>query len=58
MDRNTEQQIAKIISIGVGCVIAYYVLLWVLPYLVVFLALCGAWYLWQEYERNNRRNGH
>jgi hypothetical protein len=58
MDRNTEQQIAKIIGIGVGCVIAYYVLMWVLPYIVTFLALCGAWYLWQEYERNNRRNRH
>ncbi len=58
MDRNTNQEIAKIIGIGVGCVVAYYVLMWVLPYLVIFLALCGAWYLWQEYERNNRRNRH
>jgi hypothetical protein len=29
-----------------------------LPYVELFLALCGAWYLYQEYERNNRSNRH
>jgi DNA polymerase III sliding clamp (beta) subunit (PCNA family) len=29
-----------------------------LPYIELFLALCGAWYLYQEYERNNRRDRH
>ena len=37
-------------AIAVGCVIAYYVLMWLLPYIVMFLALCGAWYLLQEYQ--------
>ena len=55
MDRNTEQQIIKIICFCVGCVIAFYVLMWVVPYLVIFLALCGAWYLWQEYQRDKRQ---
>jgi len=58
MDRNTQDPIAKFISIGIGCVIAYFVFMWLLPYITVFLALCGAWYLIQEYERNNRRNRH
>ena len=58
MDRQTQAQIAKFISIAVGGVIALYVLMWLLPYVELFLALCGAWYLYQEYERNNRRNRH
>ncbi len=58
MDRRTNEQIAKIIGIGIGCVIAFYVLMWMLPYIELFLALCGGWYLWQEHERNNRRNRH
>jgi hypothetical protein len=53
-----KDQIAKLICIAVGCVIAFYVLMWLLPYIELFLALCGAWYLFQEYERNNRRNRH
>jgi hypothetical protein len=58
MDRNTQDQNAKFVSIAVGCVIAYYVFMWLLPYITMFLALCGAWYLYKEYERNNRRNRH
>ena len=58
MDRHTQDQIAKFICIAVGCVTSFYVLMWMLPYIELFLALCGAWYLWQEYERNNRRNRH
>ena len=45
-------------AIAIGCVIAFYILMWLLPYIELFLALCGAWYLYQEYERNNRRNRH
>jgi len=51
-----KDQIAKIICFVVGCVIACYVILWLLPYIEMFLALCGAYYLLQEYTRNNRRN--
>jgi uncharacterized BrkB/YihY/UPF0761 family membrane protein len=58
MGRNDKDQIAKFIGIAVGCVIAFYVLMSLLPYIELFLALCGAWYLYQEYERNNRRNRH
>ncbi len=58
MDRQTQAQIAKFIGIAVGCVIALYVLMWLLPYVELFLALCGAWYLYREYERNNRHNRH
>jgi hypothetical protein len=58
MDRNQQDQIAKLVCIAIGCVIAFYVFMWLLPYIELFLALCGAWYLWQEYERNNRHNRH
>jgi hypothetical protein len=58
MDRQTQDHIAKFIGIAVGGVIALYVLMWFLPYIELFLALCGAWYLYQEYERNNRRDRH
>lgn len=54
MNRNNNEWIAKVICVGIGCVAAYYVLMWLLPYIVILLALCGAWYLWQEYERRNR----
>ena len=57
MDRETKDQAAKIICFVVGAVVAIYIFLTLLPYLVIFLALCGAWYLFQEYEgKNNRRN--
>ena len=55
MDRNQKDQIAKLVCIAVGCVIAFYVFMWFLPYIEMFLAICGAWYLWQEYQKNNRR---
>ena len=58
MARQTQAKIAKFIGIAVGCVMAFDVLMWFLPYIVLFLALCGAWYLYQEYERNNRGNRH
>ena len=32
MDRQTQDQIAKFICIAIGCVIAYYVFMWMLPY--------------------------
>lgn len=57
MDRDTKDQTAKMICFAVGAIIAIYILLSLLPYLVMFLALCGAWHLYQEYERN-RRNRH
>jgi hypothetical protein len=58
MDRKTKDQTVKIICYLVGFLVAIYVFMLVLPYLVMFLALCGAWYLFQEYEKNNRRNRH
>ena len=56
MDRNTQDQTAKLICFAVGALFAIYVFLRLLPYLVLFLALCGVWYLFQEYERNNRNH--
>jgi hypothetical protein len=41
----------KIICYGIGAIIALYIVLECLPYLLAFLALCGAWYLFQEYNK-------
>ena len=51
-----EQQIFKIVGIGIGCVAGYYVFMALLPYIEMFLAICGAWYLYQEYDSNNRND--
>jgi hypothetical protein len=53
-----KDQIVKFICIAVGCVIAWYVLMWMLPYIELFLALCGGWYLFSEYQKNNRHRRH
>jgi hypothetical protein len=47
----------KLICQAVACVITVYVLWLFLPYIVLFLAVCGAWYLYQEHNRNNRGGG-
>jgi hypothetical protein len=56
MDRETKDQIAKTICYAVGCYIAYLVLMWLLPYLVMCFAIVGAAYLFREYQRNKWRN--
>ena len=45
------EDMVKLIGYGLGIVLALYVIMAVIPYLVAFLALCGAWYLWQEYNK-------
>jgi len=50
-----QDQIAKLICFAVGCAIAFYVLMWLLPYVVLFFALLGAGYIYQEFQKNNRR---
>jgi hypothetical protein len=47
---------AKLIGYAIGGIVALYVFMAILPYLVMFLALVGAYYLWQEYNRNNRKH--
>ena len=51
-----EQQIFKIFGIAIGCIAGYYVFMTLLPYIELFLAICGAWFLLQEYESNNRND--
>jgi len=58
MDRNKNDPIIKLISFALGCLMVFYIFMWMLPYIEIFLALCGGWFLWQECERNNRRNRH
>ena len=55
MDRNDQDRIAKIICYGVGALIAYYLLMWLLPYVVGFFAILGAGYVFHEYQKHNRR---
>ena len=45
----------KILCYGIGCVVAVYILMLLLPYIVVGLALVGAWHLVEEYNKNNKR---
>jgi hypothetical protein len=41
----------KTICCGLVVMAALYIILTVLPYVVVFLAVCGVWYLFQEYNK-------
>jgi hypothetical protein len=52
MDKNYT---AKAVCFVVGCLIAVYVLISLLPYLIMFLAAVGAWHLFEEYQRNQRK---
>ncbi len=46
----------KVIAYAIGAIFLIYIIMLIFPYLVAFLALCGAWYLYQEYEKSNRRH--
>ena len=58
MDRNDKDQMAKIICCGIGCIFAYWLLMWLLPYIALAFALYAFGYLIFESNRNNRRNRH
>ncbi len=49
-----KDQIAKILYYAIGCILVYYILKALLPYIELVLALWGGWYLFQEYQRNRR----
>ena len=53
-----KDQIAKIVCYGLGCVMAYYLLLAVAPYLALGFALYAFGYLVMQRNRNNRRRRH
>jgi uncharacterized membrane protein len=55
MDRNQQDMLAKIICYAIGGVVAFYVLMPLLPYIVAILAIVGAGYLYREYHKGNRR---
>jgi hypothetical protein len=55
MDKNDKDQWGKIICYGVVAIIAYYIVLWLLPYVVGLCAILGAGYLIHEYQKHNRR---
>jgi len=57
MDSNTRNQTIKLICSAAGTLIAIYLFMTILPYLVMFLALCGAWSLYQQYQGSNRGHG-
>lgn len=52
MDQQYKDQIAKIICYGLGCLCAYYFLMWILPYLAIGFALYAFGYF---YIQTNRR---
>ncbi len=49
-------EIGKIICYVIAAIFFLYAFSVVVPYLVAFLAMCGAWYLYQEYEKKKRRH--
>ena len=55
MDRKDKDQLAQIICYAIGCLIAFYVLMALLPYVVAFFAILGVGYMYHEYQKNNRR---
>lgn len=55
MDQNDKDWIAKIVCYGIGCVIAYYIFLWIMPYLAIGLAVYAFGYLVLESKKANRR---
>jgi len=50
-----KDQVAKMICFAIGCLIAFYAIYLLLPYVVLFFALMGAGYMYQEWTRNNNR---
>jgi hypothetical protein len=50
MDRNQQDMLAKIIWYAIGGVVAFYVLMPLLPYIVAILAIVGAGYLYRGPE--------
>jgi len=51
-----KDQIAKLVCIAIGCVAGFYIFMWMLPYIELFLALCGGWYLFEQHQKNNRND--
>ena len=45
----------KIICYGIAGILALYLFMLIFPYLIAFLAMVGAWYLWQEYQKSKPR---
>jgi hypothetical protein len=56
MDRNDKDQIAKFICYGIGCLFAYWIFMWLLPYIALFFALYAFGLLVLANNQNNRRN--
>lgn len=50
-----RDQTAKMICLGLAIMAGLYALLVMLPYIELFLALCGAWHLWQEHQKGRKR---
>ena len=46
---------AKIICWTIHAIVAIYRFIPLLPFLLMFLALCGAWRLWQQYFNHKHR---
>jgi hypothetical protein len=50
--------IAKIVCYGLGCIVAYYLLMWLLPYIAIGFALYAFGYLVIQSNQNNRNRRH
>ena len=45
----------EIICFAIGGIVVLYILMTALPYIIVFLAICGAWSLWEKYDGSGKR---
>ena len=55
MGQYERNQFAKIVCCIVGCLIAYQILMSLLPFIEMCFAIIGAAFIYYEYKKNNRR---
>jgi hypothetical protein len=51
-----KDQIAKGFCYAVATLCCFYLFFQVLPYLIIFLVVYGAWHLFQDHEQSKRHN--
>ena len=54
-----QDQIAKLVCTAIGCVVAFYLFMWLLPYIALGMALYAFGYMVMQNNRGkdkNRRN--
>jgi hypothetical protein len=55
MGQNERDQFVKIVCYIVGCIIAYHILMALLPFIEMCCAIIGAAFIFYEYQKGKRR---